>query len=472
MAVPAWERSRGVEALELAESVGLVADEWQRTVIMNGCALRGDGRWAAFEVAGNVPRQNGKGGLLEVRELAGLFLWEDRLLIHSAHQFDTSLEAFRRLLFYVESSDELRVRVKRVSRSHGEEGIELLDGSRIRFRTRTKGGGRGFSCDCLMLDEAMVLPEASHGALLPTLSARANPQVWYMGSAVDQLVHDEGVVFARVRERGLRGDDPRLAYFEWSASGDWKTPDEVEETEAADPQLVAQANPGLGIRILLEHVESERRAMDARTFAVERLGIGDWPDTDRRTPSVIDLEQWKALEDRESRMLDPICIAFDVSPARSSAAIVAAGLREDGRGHVEVIERRPGTGWVVERLAELEREHEPAVIVCDAASPAGSLLDELEAKHVDVETTSATDFARACAVFFDAVADGKLRHLGTSELRAAIKGAKKRKLGEAWAWSRGGSTVDITPLVAGSLAVWAAMREQPSVYEDREAVAV
>ena len=35
---------------------------------------RADGNWSAFEVGVNVPRQNGKGGIIEARELAGLFL--------------------------------------------------------------------------------------------------------------------------------------------------------------------------------------------------------------------------------------------------------------------------------------------------------------------------------------------------------------------------------------------------------------
>jgi hypothetical protein len=42
----------------------------------------------------NEPRQNGKGGMLEIRELAGMFCWEDKLIVHSAHQVDTSLEQF------------------------------------------------------------------------------------------------------------------------------------------------------------------------------------------------------------------------------------------------------------------------------------------------------------------------------------------------------------------------------------------
>jgi hypothetical protein len=186
-------------------------------VLAASLSERADGKWSAFEVGLVVSRQNGKGSILEARELAGLFLLGERLLIHSAHQFDTSLEAFSRLESLIADNDEFSSRVKKITRSHGEEGITLTNGQRVRFRTRTKGGGRGFSCDCLILDEAMILPTSSHGALLPTLSARPNPQVWYTGSAVDQNVHEHGEVLTSIRERGLKQDDPALAYFEWSA---------------------------------------------------------------------------------------------------------------------------------------------------------------------------------------------------------------------------------------------------------------
>jgi phage terminase large subunit-like protein len=73
-------------------------DPWQEFVLAHALGERADGKWAAFEVGVMVSRQNGKGAILEARELAGLFLLGERLIIHSAHQFDTSLEAFRRLL--------------------------------------------------------------------------------------------------------------------------------------------------------------------------------------------------------------------------------------------------------------------------------------------------------------------------------------------------------------------------------------
>ncbi len=451
VSVPACVSSAGEEAVELARMAGLVLDPWQEFVLAASLGEREDGKWAAFEVGVVVSRQNGKGSILEARELAGLFLLGERFIIHSAHQFDTSLEAFRRLLTLIEDTPDFDRRVKRVVRSHGEEGIELKGGQRIRFRTRTKGGGRGFTSDCLILDEAMILPESAHGALLPTLSARPNPQVWYTGSAVDQEVHEHGIVLARIRERGLRGDDPALAYAEWSVDGDEFA---ARPELATDLEAWAQANPGLGIRISAEHIGREQRSMDPKTFAVERLGVGDWPRTDGLGDRPIDPEAWAALRDPKSSALDPVCFALDVAPDRSSAAICVAGWRSDGRKHVEVVEHERGTGWAAERLAELKKAHRTVAIVCDGSGPVSSLLPQLEELKVDVTLVNAKEHGQACGMIYDAVEQRTIRHLGSQEMASAIAGAVKRPLGDAWAWSRKSSTVDISPLVACTLALW------------------
>jgi phage terminase large subunit-like protein len=434
---------------------GLALDPWEEHVLCESLGERPDGRWAAFEVGLVVPRQNGKGTILEARELAGLFLLDERLIIHSAHQFDTSIEHFRRLLTLIEETPDFDRRVKRVSRSHGEEGIELRNGQRIRFRTRTKGGGRGFTGDLLVLDEAMELAEAFHGALLPTLSARSvvgNPQVWYTASAVDQLIHENGIVLARIRERGLRGNDPSLAYFEWSLGS--PTPDEIPVEDLDDPASWAQANPGLGIRISAEHVEREARSMDRRTFAVERLCVGDWPRTDGLVNIVISQERWAELVDEVSAPRDPVVFTLDITPDRRRSAIAVAGKRTDELLHVEIVEHRAGTGWVVERLVELVAKHQPLAVLCDGVSPAASLVRELKQAGIEIQTLDGRQHAQACGMFYDAVEQGKLRHLGTPELAAAIRGAAQRPLGDAWAWSRKNSQTDISPLVACTLGVW------------------
>ena len=458
--------SAGDEAVDLARMAGLVLDPWEEMVLRESLGERPDGKWSAFEVGVMVSRQNGKGAILEARELAGLFLLNEGLIIHSAHQFDTSLEHFRRLKHLVENTPEFSRRVKKngIKNSHGEEGIELVGGQRIRFRTRTKGGGRGFTGDLVVFDEAMDIPASTHGAVLPVLSSKSvhgNPQVWYTGSAVDQWIHDNGIVFARVRARGHKGDDPDLAYFEWSVGAE--NPEELGD-EATTPAAWNQANPALGIRISEDHVGREHRSMDPRTFAVERLGVGDWPNPDGTSKAVIAPEVWDECADVKSKLLDPVRFAFDVTPDRSSSSIAVSGLRKDGRKHVEVIERRSGTGWVAKRLADLQESHDTSGNpICDGAGPAASLISQMEDLGLEIEVVNAKEHAQACGVFFDACDQAALRHLDTQELNAALKGAVKRPLGDAWAWSRRSSTVDISPLVAVTLALWGASQKAVEV---------
>src|SRR4051812_13678274 len=95
--VPGYVSSRAGEALEVAALGGFKADAFQELVLADACGVRADGKWAAFEVGVNMPRQNGKGGILEVRELAGILAWGERLIVHSSHEFQTSMEAMLRM---------------------------------------------------------------------------------------------------------------------------------------------------------------------------------------------------------------------------------------------------------------------------------------------------------------------------------------------------------------------------------------
>jgi phage terminase large subunit-like protein len=97
--------SAGRDAIDLASVAGLDLDPWQRYVLANSLGKRADGKWSSFEVCCIVSRQNGKGGILEARELAGLYLFRsDRLLTHTAHEHKTASEHFRRVLFLIENT--------------------------------------------------------------------------------------------------------------------------------------------------------------------------------------------------------------------------------------------------------------------------------------------------------------------------------------------------------------------------------
>lgn len=445
--------------MDFCRHYGLILDGWQEDVLRDSLAVTPDDDWAASEVGLVVPRQNGKGVILEARELVGLFLFEEPLISHSAHLVDTSLEHFSRLLATIEDSD-LEQKVRKVRHTNGRESIELTNGCRIRFGSRSRGLWRGSSGDLLVLDEAMFLPEFALNATLPSLSAKARRQTWYAGSAVDQEFHENGVVFARVRERGIAGESKRLTFYEWSPDYDG-TASDVEPEFLADLDVIAAANPAFPHRVTAAAVEMEREAMSNRGYAVERACIGDWPRTDGQTETVIAMRDWNQLVDAQSGIVGAAVLAFDVSPDRRSS-IAIAGRREDGLSHVEVVENDRGTGWLAGRIAEICSRNDITTIVCDGFGPAAGIVSQIEEFSLKVETTNAGEMAQACGRLEDAVNDQTFRHLGSDDIANAIRGAKTRPLGDKWAWARKASSTDISPLVAATLALSAAM-ENPEI---------
>jgi len=464
--VPEPDDSLADQAIEFARQIGLTLDPEQELVLAGMVGLRDDGRWQTREVGIHMPRQNGKGEILLARELFGLFELGERLVIHTAHEFKTSAEHFQRLEAVVRDNDELHALVKRrpsgqvvgYRYSHGEESITLQDGRRVEFKTRTKSGMRGFAgVDLLVLDEAMIISEAAHSSSLPIIrasKAERGPQLVYAGSAVDQEMHDHGVVWTRVRERGIAGDDESLAYFEWSL--DFEHPDDVPDEVTDDPDAWRRVNFALERgRVSEEHMAWERRALSDRGFKVELLGVGDPPATDGSADVLISQEQWADLADQTSVLLDPIVLAFDVSPEHH-ASIVAAGRSDRGHWLVELIHSRKGTGWLGERLEELYRSHEIALVVCDGFGPAAAIANRIDTAGITATRMDSGDYGKACGFFVDAVNEQTLRHGSQEELDAAIRGAKARPLVDRWAWSRTKSTVNISPLVAATLALWSA----------------
>ena len=430
-------RTLGPDACELAASCGLVADPWQELTLDDGLAVRSDGLWAAAAVDEIASRQNGKNVSVEIRELYGLLIIGE-WIIHTSHLFKTTRESFNRLESLVDGNPDVKelLTYKVASPASGYE-MRFANGGRIHFIARSRTSGRGLTGDVLVLDEAQDLDDDSLGAVLPTISQgpQNNPQTWYLGSAPGP----QSVVWHRRRLAGRAGGSPRSAYLEFSA-------DPVCDLDDRDQW--ALANPGFGTRLLEETVESERAQMSDEMFARERLSVS--PDL-LVAGAVIPPEAWLACTDNDTNaehVTGPV-FAVDVNPERDRAAIAVAGRRPDGLLYVELVAHGPGTGWVKDELVRLRKTWQ-AKAVADHSGPAGSLF----AEGVDLEPVGARDHAQACALFYDLVTSGKMRHRPDSLLDVALAGAVKKDQGDGlWLWSRRSSLVDISPLVAATLAV-------------------
>jgi hypothetical protein len=312
----------------------------------------------------------------------------------------------------------------------------------------------------VILDEAFALGPSEMGSLLPTLSARPNPQVVY-GSSAGLITSD---VLRGVRDRGRAGGDPSLAYVEWCAPVGGCVSKRCDHRVGSvgcvldDPDAWRKANPALGVRISEQHIAAERRALPPSEFARERLG---WWEDPEKSGGGVPLDAWAACRDRASQVETVRTFALDVAVDLSWSAIAVFGFRADGVGHVEVVEYRSGTEWVADRLAELCDTHEVGVVI-DAKGPSASLLAELADVGVVPTSMSTTDIAQACGQFVDRLLRRSVRHIGQPELDMAARAAARRQFNDAWMWSRRQSPVEISPLVAATLAVGAPNADRES----------
>jgi len=430
-----------------AEVCGLHLYDWQAWALRNMLARRSDGNWAARDSGLEIPRQNGKNSVLEALELYLIFLGGAKLVVHSAHEQPTAEMHFARLRSLIENSDELLAAMPRSQNggfhtANGKERIELADGRRIVFKTRTKKAGRGPSPDAIIFDEAMELDARSLGALTPSLSARRNALLVFTSSS--PYAHSDQL--HRLRSRALSGEGGRLFYAAWNSDPDVDPRDEANWF-ACNPSLELGDDERPG-----KQIEAMRADLDTLTpelFAVEHLGIPEEPVS---SSTVIPLEQWDSMADKASQLSGRTLVALDVSPDRKWATFAAAGRRDDGLVHLEVIHRQPGTSWVVPYAAERQYLRESGLRI-EKGGPAASLIAPLVEAGIEVVEVPTAELTRATGQFIDAALAGELRHLGQQSMRSAVAAAQLRASGDAELWSRRSSKMDITPLVAATIAL-------------------
>ena len=438
--------ARGDEAVELASLAGLELDPWQAYVLRTSLSQQSDEMWSAFLVGLVVGRQNGKGSILEARELAGLFLpgVDEHLILHSAHEFKTCYEHFLRITQLIESCPDLDRLVAKVRRGVGEQAVELRNGNRLRFIARSGGSGRGMSAPCVVLDEAYALTEAQIGAIMPTLSAQPNPQLWYTSSAP----MSSSVALHRLRDQAMAGTGERLFYAEWG-NDPGVEPDDVD--------AIARANPALGRRIFMDFIETEHEAMSPEEFARERLGIPEMPlAVDASRPIPLDL--WGSLA-QQSSIGSNFAWSLTVSDDRKWATIGIAGRRGDELFHVEVGDNRPTTQQHGDDSSLIDRcvavwEQEQVPVRIHSTAPEGSYIAALRERGVDVDEISTAEVARNTGQLIDAANGRLLRHVGQRSLDVSLERADvKSSSSGAVTWVARSAGDDVSPLKAVSVAL-------------------
>lgn len=438
----------GPRVAEVADALGTPLMPWQRQVA--DVLMELDPKTGLLfyrEGVIVVPRQSGKTTLDLAIAVHRARAWGSPQNISYAAQTrndsrkkweDDHVAALERSPFGKRRPKPYKVRL-----SNGNESILWDNGSRHGIQASTESSGHGSTLDLGFVDEAFKHVDGRlEQAFKPAMATRKDAQL-IVTSTAGRTAKKSPYLWGKVeagRARCLTGEHPRVAYFEWSAADDM---------DRSDPATWWATMPALGRTIDEDTIAADFASMDADEF--DRAYLNRWnPGV---AGSVIPMDRWLSLATLDA-MADPVCFGVDVSPDGEWASIVAAGAADGGIG-VEVVDRARGMGWVVPRLVELAASHKPSSVVFTSSGPAIYLASEMATSLGSlVHDTSVAELKAACGGFLSGVMESGLVHRGTSELGQAVEGASRRTVGDSWLWSRRSSTVDISPLVAATLARW------------------
>ena len=420
---------------------------WQRLVADIAYEIDEEtGRLAYREVRLTVPRQSGKTTLMLAAMTHRCIVMGDRQRVFYTAQ--TGKDA--RLKWEDEHVPVLErsalAPLIQVRRTNGSEAIRWENGSIWSLLATTESAGHGAQADLGVLDEAFsYVDDRLEQAMKPAMVTRPQPQLWIVSTAgtEDSLYLNEKIDDGRMR--AAAGQTSSVAFFEWSAP---------EEADIASPDTWRACMPALGLTVPIEAIRSDFESMREPEF--RRAYLNQRQDRAASAPwQIISEADWTACADKNSAIADTPTIALDVTPSRSMASLCAAGVRDDGVAHIEVIGNRPGTSWVLDWFAAEDRVRKYRSIVIDPVSGANSLVSDLRNLGLQIVEVGTRQMVAGCGKFYDLATQGRLRHIDQVPLNAAIAGSKKRNLGDAWAWHRRDNSVDVSPLVAATLALQA-----------------
>lgn len=354
-----------------------------------------------------------------------------------AYTAQTGWDARRKLLddySPILMASPLKGAVQRVLRGAGSEAILWTNGSRIDVMASSAAAGHGRILDAGVIDEAFDdQDDRREQAILPAMATRGDAQLFVVSTAGT----DASTYLRRKIEAGRRAAEldtgSGIAYFEWSIP---------PEADVDDPEVWWEYMPALGYTISPAVVAHARQTMSDTDF---RRGFGNqW--TANEHVSAIAAEVWEAVGDPAAKPTGALRFGFDVLPDQSAGAIASCGTAQ-----IELIEHRPGTSWLADRVEALVEKWD-GTAVADAGGPAAPIVDELVRRGVPVERLGGADVASAAMRMYNAIADQQVTFRSHPAFDAAVAGLAKRPVGDRFAWSRTLSRADITPFVAATLA--------------------
>jgi len=447
-----YDRTHGQEAIDLYNSTGRAAQQWQELQLYDILSVRSDGLWVHTKYGYSVPRRNGKNEIVAIRELYGLTHGER--ILHTAHRTTTSASAARRLAALLDAAGYTEViRQKKgqaydkhytYSKQLGLERIVLLGegGGSCDFRTRSAKGGLGEGFDLLVIDEAQEYTDDQESALKYVVTDSKNPQTLFCGTPPTPV--SSGTVFLKLRNNALRGETERTGWAEWSVE---------HQTDPKDREAWYETNPSLGT-IFTERSVADEIGSDAVDFNIQRLGL--WLRYNQK--SAISKTQWQELACPTLPQLTGKLFA-GVKYGRDGeyAALSVAVRTTDGHIFTEAVNCQPiraGDGWLLDFLSRADLE----AVVIDGASGQQLLAEGMKRRGLRLKPLLPTvkDIIAANAAFYQALSVGQLRHGDQPGVTRVVSNCDKRPIGSGGGYGfralREGDRIELMDSMI--LAVW------------------
>lgn len=404
-----YTKTFGQDAIDLYNSTGRIAQQWQELLLYDILARNEEDLWVHTKFGYAVPRRNGKNEIAAIRELYGLQQGES--ILHTAHRTTTSRAAWERLCHLL---DKAKIPYKSIQ-AVGREHIQLEEGEgRIEFRTRSSKGGLGEGFDLLVIDEAQEYTDDQASALKYVVTDSENPQTLFCGTPPTPV--SSGTVFLKMRNAALRGDTQNTGWAEWSVE---------QQTDPHDVEAWYQTNPSLGT-IFTERSVADEIGDDPIDFNIQRLGL--WLRYNLK--SAISRAEWDELKtDSLPKLTGNLYAGIKFSTDGTSCALAVACRTKDNAIFVEAIGCHPtrdGSGWLLDFLSKADL----AAVAVDGASGQQLLADAMKAAHLRSPVLpTVKQVITANAAFEQALFAQALCHAGQPGLAQAASNCEKRAIG-------------------------------------------
>lgn len=406
-----YKQSHGSEAIDLYNSTGRTAQEWQIFIVDRILAYNKDDLFVHTKFGYSVPRRNGKNEIVTIVEMWAVS--NGLKVLHTAHRTTTTHTAWERLLDLLGKAGK---EITSSYRAFGKEHIATADGGKVEFRTRTSKGGLGEGFDILIIDEAQEYQDDQESALKYVVSDSENPLTIFCGTPPTPV--SSGTVFTKFRESTLKGKGSNAAWAEWSVDS---------EQDPNDREYWYQTNPSLGT-ILTERKIQDEIGTDDLDFNIQRLGF--W--TKYSLKSEISKAEWEKLQIKEKpKFKGKLFVGVKYGQDGTNAALSVAVKMDNGKIFVESIDCRSirsGNKWIIDFLKSADIQN----ITIDGSSGQSILAEEL--KNLKIKKNrmilpTVKEIITANSTFEQAVYGDKLRHNNQPSLTVVVTNCEKRAIG-------------------------------------------